>query len=201
MNSAGPGFESGFPPIEPPKARTSTRTKWIVLVLVLIVCLTPSLGLYWFRQHYQVFTIPSVSMEPAIRRGDQILVDLHYFHDHAPARGDIAVVKRPKIMVLKRVIGLPGETIEAREGTVFVNGTAISEPYAMFSASNSSEPSRNFGPTQLKAAEYFVLGDNRDNSMDSRYPEFGPVPLAAIIGRPLYILSSEKGDRAWERIK
>ena len=140
-------------------------------------------------------------MEPTIRRGDRIFANMHYFHDHKPARGDVIVIQRPKILVIKRVVALPGDTIEGREGTVLVNGKAISEPYALRCTSESLESSRNFGPTKLEAGEYFVLGDNRDNSLDSRYPDFGPIPLATIVGRPLYILSSERGDRAWERIK
>ena len=190
-----------FPSLEPPRSGTSKRTKWTVLVLILIVCGTPGVALYWVGQHYRTFSIPSESMEPTIRRGDQILVDMYYFHNHKPARSDVVVIQRPKILVIKRIIGLPGDTIEGREGTVLVNGKDLSEPYMLLSTSKSLESSRNFGPTQLIAGEYFVLGDNRDNSLDSRYPEFGPVPLKTIIGRPLYILTSEKRGRALERIK
>lgn len=201
MNGASSGHDGVFPPIEPPKTPASKRTKWTVLVLVMIVCGIPSLGLYWFRLHYQVFEIPSEAMVPTVRRGDRIFVDMHYFHDHKPARGDVVVIKRTKIFVIKRVVALPGDMIEGREGTVLLNGKTVSEPYAMYSASEPLESSRNFGPAKLEAGEYFVLGDNRDNSLDSRYPDFGLVSSETIVGRPLYVISSENGDRAWERIK
>jgi signal peptidase I len=200
MNSASQGTDGVLPPFQP-GGSTSKLTKWTVLVLVLVVCGTPSALFYWAHQYYRIYSIPAESMEPTIRHGDQILVDMYYFHDHKPARGDVVVIQRPTILVIKRVIGLPGDTIEGREGTVLVNGTAVSEPYAFYSASEPLESSRNFGPTHLNAGEYFVLGDNRDNSLDSRYPEFGPVPLTTIVGRPLYILSSQKRGRAFERIK
>ena len=201
MSSANQGPVSGFPPIGSPKARTSKQINWLVLALVVLVCGIPGLGLHWVRQYYRVFSIPSSSMEPTIRLGEHILADMHYFDDHKPERGDVAIIQRPKILVIKRVIGLPGDTVEGREGAVFVNGTALSEPYAMYSASEPLYSSRTFGPTKLDAGDYFVLGDNRDNSLDSRHPQFGPVPLTNIIGRPLYILTSQERDRAWKRIQ
>src|SRR5258707_5974289 len=158
MNTASPGPDSVFPSLEPPRSGTSKRTKWTVLVLILIVCGTPGVALYWVGQHYRMFSIPFESMEPTIRRGDQILVDMYYFHNHKPARSDVVVIQRPKILVIKRIIGLPGDTIEGREGTVLVNGKDLSEPYILLSTSKSLESSRNFGPTQLEAGEYFVLG-------------------------------------------
>lgn len=171
------------------------------MVLFVVVCGTPGLGLYWFRQHYRVFSNISQSMEPTIRRREKILVDMHYFRNHKPARRDVVVIERPDVLVIKRVIGLPGDMIEGHDGTVLVNGTAIAEPYAQLCTSESLEAARNFGPAQLRPGDYFVLGDNRDNSLDSRFPQFGPIPVTKIVGRPLFILASENGDRAWERIK
>jgi signal peptidase I len=206
MSSASRIPDGVFAPLEPPKAATSKRTKWIVLALILIVCVTPSLGIYWVRQHYQVFESPADSMNPTIRQGDRVLADMYYFRHHTPARGDVVLIRRPNNLILmKRLAALPGDIIMSRDGVVFINGSAPSEPYAHHSGTpgGNIEPvfMQNFGPLKVNAGECFVMGDNRDISYDSRSPEFGPVALADIIGHPLYILSSTKGDRAWERIK
>ncbi len=83
---------------------------------------------------------------------------------------------------------------------IYLNGNVMLEPYVQHVGS-APDLLQNFGPTKVKAGECFMLGDNRDNSFDSRHPDFGPISLTTIVGRPLYILSSEKRDRAWERIK
>jgi len=189
-------------PLEPPRVHTSKLTKWAVALLFVAVCGTPSLGLYWLRQHYQVFDIPAESMEPTIRRGDRILVDMQYFRNHLPAYGEIIVFKKDEILLEKRVAAVPGDTIEGRNDVIYLNGNAVSEPYVQhIGIRQGYDFLRNFGPTTLKKGEYFVLGDNRDVSLDSRDPDYGPIPLDTIVGRPLFILSSAKGNRAFERIK
>jgi signal peptidase I len=141
-------------------------------------------------------------MEPTIRLEELFLADMHYFHGHAPVRGDVAVIKRNDILIVKRVVALPGDTIEGRNGVIYLNGKAVSEPYVEHIGSDQDDNFlQNFGPTTLKAGECFVLGDNRDRSLDSRHPDFGPIPLRTLVGRPSYILVSKERDRAWERIQ
>ena len=204
MNGATPGTSGTFPPLEPPRVSTSKRTKWAVLVLILIVCATPGLALYWLRQHYRAIDIPAGSMEPTIRTGERILVDMDYFKSHAPARGDITVIDKDGLFLEKRVVALPGDTIEGRNDLIYLNGKVISEPYMQHIGIPSAVDVpflHNFGPITLKVGECFVLGDNRDNSFDSRDPDFGSIPVTSMIGRPLYVLVSKERDRAWKRIQ
>jgi len=189
-------------PIEPPKVSASKWTKWIVLVAVLVICGTLG-ALFWIHQYYyRVFEMPATSMEPTIRLGDRFLADMHYFQDHPLAHSDVAVIKRNGILIVKRVVALPGDTIEGRDGGIYLNGREVSESYVEHIGSDQhDEFLQDFGPTTLKAGECFVLGDNRDRSLDSRHPDFGPIPLTTFVGRPLYILTSREHGRAWERIQ
>jgi signal peptidase I len=112
-----------------------------------------------------------------------------------PRRGDIVVFKypdEPERDFIKRVIGLPGETLELRNKKVFVNGQPLEEPYVHFlePASNSQEVTsfdvrERYGPVRVPDGQYFVMGDNRDNSQDSRY--WGFLPRSYIKGRALMI--------------
>lgn len=171
----------------------------------------------------QPFRIPSGSMEPTLRVGDFLLVDKQSY-SHAgwldrlllpPARverGDLVVFHypvEPRLHLVKRVVGLPGDRIRMREGRVLVNGKVIDEPYAFYSESRPNDFRDDF-PSLLEADpnvdlrwwiqlrnsvvdkdvivpanEYFVLGDNRNDSEDSRY--WGFVPRSAMVGRPLLV--------------
>jgi signal peptidase I len=128
---------------------------------------------------------------------------VQYFKNHTPAHGDVAVLNKGGLFLEKRVVALPGDTIEGRDNTIYLNGKAVSEPYVQHIGipTNDFPFLQNFGPITVRTGECFVLGDNRDNSLDSRDPEFGPIPFTAMIGRPLYIVTSKERDRAWERIQ
>lgn len=112
------------------------------------------------------FKIPSGSMENTLQVGDMIFVNRFIYWFTEPKRGDIVVFKypeNPKQDFIKRIIGLPGETIEIKDQQVYINGKPISEPYI-------KEPTfTDFGPITVPNDSYFVLGDNRNNSRDSRY--------------------------------
>jgi signal peptidase I len=155
----------------------------------------------------QAFKIPTGSMENNLLIGDHLLVNKFVF---APTlagperallpmreihRRDIVVFKypdEPERDFIKRVIGLPGETIELRNKKVYVNGQALDEPYVHFlePAHNAQEVTsfdvrERYGPVQVPADQYFVMGDNRDNSQDSRY--WGFLPRGYIKGQALMI--------------
>ncbi|MEY4669229.1 MAG: hypothetical protein RL518_1928 [Pseudomonadota bacterium] len=141
-------------------------------------------------QIVEPFKIPSGSMKPTLQIGDYILV-LKFWYGlripfvqapvvtwHAPQRGDVVVFTRPDdpatpgeddsaIHIIKRVIGLPGETVEVRGAQVFINGQLISEPYTQWVHGGS--PEGDFGPQTVPADHVLLLGDNRDESKDSRF--------------------------------
>lgn len=123
------------------------------------------------------FQIESVSMQPALQEGERVIVDKISYLLGAPQRGDIVVLSiegEPKDLI-KRIIGLPGETIELAGGIIYIDGQPLDEPYL---APGSTGAHR---ATRLGADEYFVMGDNRNNSRDSR--SFGPIRREAIVGR------------------
>jgi signal peptidase I len=130
----------------------------------------------------QAFFIPSESMVPTLQIHDRLLVAKLPFWWRGPARGEILVFKAPQNAdrdgiqrdYIKRLIGLPGETLEVRAGKVFINSVRLDEPY-------TAEDSRaDFGPIVIPPARYFMMGDNRNNSMDGRY--WGPLDRNRIVG-------------------
>jgi signal peptidase I len=121
-------------------------------------------------------------MAPTLMPGDQILVDkLAYRGDALPARGDLAVFHDPHTgeILLKRVVAVAGDTVGLEDGSLVVNGRRPFEPYA----DQKSIDSVYFGPVKVRRGTFFVLGDNRANSVDSR--SFGSVPADRLIGRVL----------------
>jgi signal peptidase I len=162
------------------KPRSSLRTavEWVVIVgAALLTALLIKTFLL------QAFYIPSDSMVPTLVQRDRVLVNKLSYHFHDVHRGDIVVFERPPGEVdprikdlIKRVIGLPGETIEGRNGSLLINGRVLNEPYLPKGVQTS-----DFGPTIIPKGNYFVMGDNRGNSKDSRV--FGPIAKSLIVGR------------------
>jgi signal peptidase I len=118
------------------------------------------------------------SMEPNLHTDQRLVVEKLSYNFHEPERGDIVILQVPQAgsgLLIKRVIGLPGEKVEIKDGKVCINEHPIAEPYL------SQRPQRNMPATVVPPDHVFVLGDNRNFSNDSR--SFGPVPLDDIIGR------------------
>lgn len=130
----------------------------------------------------QAFYIPSASMEHTLEIRDRVLVNKLSYRLHAVRRGDILVFKPPasdgggERDLIKRAVGLPGDTVEGRDGAVFVNGKRLDEPYLAKGVTSSS-----FAPQQVPPGHVWMMGDNRANSRDSR--AFGPVPKQNVVGR------------------
>jgi signal peptidase I len=163
----------------------------------------------------QAFKIPTGSMENNLLIGDHLLVNKFLFGPtpgrlekavlptRDVRRGDVVVFKypdEPDRDFIKRVIGLPGETLELRNKKVYINGRPLDEPYVHFlepaghaAEVTSSDVRESYGPVQVPADEYFVMGDNRDNSQDSRY--WGYLPRSYIKGRALMIYWSYESER------
>jgi signal peptidase I len=172
----------------------------------------------------QPFRIPSASMEPTLLVGDFLLVDKQVGAEKSPRifppaeaihRGDVIVFHYPvdsSLHLVKRVIGLPGDHLRLRDGHVYINGTAITEPYAVFRPAMPDSYRDDFprmvsadpgvdsrwwiemrslvsrGELTVPPQRYFVLGDNRNDSEDSRY--WGFVPAASIVGKPFLVYFS-----------
>jgi signal peptidase I len=122
-------------------------------------------------------------MEPTLQVGDRVLVNKLSYKLHAVHRGDVVVFAKPADDdspgvkdLIKRVIGLPGETISASQGTVHINGVALKEPWLPKGVTTGSFP-----PTTIPPGDYFMMGDNRGDSADSRI--IGPVPKHLFVGR------------------
>jgi signal peptidase I len=166
----------------------------------------------------QAFKIPTGSMENNLLIGDHLLVNKFVFGPTETGaertllpvgtikRRDIIVFKYPEEPdrdFIKRVIGLPGETVEVREKKVYINGTALDEPYVHFLAPPSApselhevtsfDVRERFGPVTVPADQYFMMGDNRDNSADSRY--WGFLRRDYIKGKALVIYWSYQAER------
>jgi signal peptidase I len=165
----------------------------------------------------QAFKIPTGSMEENLLIGDHLLVNKLVFGPTASplerillpigtiGRGDVVVFKypvEPERDFIKRVIGLPGETLEVREKKVYVNGAALDEPYVHYLMAPSGseyhevtsfDVRERYGPVTVPEHQYFVMGDNRDNSQDSRY--WGFLPRELIKGKALVIYWSFEAER------
>ncbi|HAJ34300.1 MAG TPA: signal peptidase I [Chloroflexi bacterium] len=117
------------------------------------------------------------SMEPNLHPHQRLIVDKISYRLHAPQRNDIVVIDLPSMeeLLVKRIVAMPGEVVEIRRGVVYVNGQPIAEPFP-----HDTTPI-DMAPMTLGPLSYFVLGDNRSNSNDSR--AFGPVTLDQILGR------------------
>ena len=155
----------------------------------------------------QAFKIPTGSMEPNLLVGDHLLVNKFVFAPTLSSverallpmrpivRGDVVVFKFPEDPerdFIKRIVGLPGESIEVKGTQVLVNGAAIAQPFAHFllphdpnAPVNEGDPRQHYGPVTVPPAHYFAMGDNRDNSQDSRY--WGFLPSHYVKGRALMI--------------
>ncbi len=161
-----------------PKAPTRVLLEWIGIVAgALLVALVIKAVLL------QAFVIPSRSMEPTLLIGDRVLVFRPSYRIADVDRGDVVVFERPEQLrrggddadLIKRVVGLPGETVEGRDGAVYVNDARLAEPWLP-----TGVVTRNFAPVTVPAGHLWVMGDNRDNSQDSRV--FGTLDQNRVIG-------------------
>jgi signal peptidase I len=189
---------------------SDTYTKSTVREYFESICVAVILALFVRTFIVQAFKIPTGSMENNLLIGDHLLVNKF---DFAPTmsrlenmllpvdpirRGDVMVFKypeEPERDFIKRVIGLPGETIELRNKKVYINGQPLDEPYVHFIVPPGAEDESEdfdvrvkYGPVTVPAGHYFMMGDNRDNSQDSRY--WGFLPREYVKGKALFVYFS-----------
>jgi signal peptidase I len=192
-------------PVEKKKPKSTAR-EYIEAIVIAIL-----LALVIRTLVVQAFTIPSGSMVPTLLVGDYILVnkfiygaeipftDLRLPGIHEPRRGDIVVFKYPwdeKRDFIKRLVATAGEEIYIKGRTVYINGKPLDEPYAVFSDTNPQSNAEH-GPTVVPPGSFFVMGDNRDNSQDSRY--WGFLKREKIRGKAFIIYWSWDGEQHWLR--
>ena len=162
--------------------------KWIFKIAV--VCLLAFVAVWYFGQ--QVSTVGD-SMNPVLSNGDVVLVNRIVYNATTPKRGDIIVFK-PKgnenaHYYIKRIIGLPGETVEIMENHIYIDGEKLEEDYETTDIDDVGIINEKI---QLDGDEYFVLGDNRKSSEDSRNADIGNVKREYIYGTAWFVLSPKK---------
>ena len=191
-----------------PAFKKSVAREYLESIVVAVI-----LALFIRTFAIQAFKIPTGSMEPNLLIGDHLLVNkLVYSPSLAPwedtlfdkkpiRRGDVVVFKYPEEPwrdFIKRVIGLPGETVEVRDRQVLVNGQPIDDPHAHWTARRDDDPEAGplhdgWGPQVVPPGHILVLGDNRDNSRDSRF--WGFLPIDQVKGRALLVYWSYEATR------
>jgi signal peptidase I len=202
-----------------------SRWYWCLAAGVLVgLVLNPLWTVVVRTTFVEAYQIPTGAMEPTILRGDHLLATKWAYGwrlpilgnvavgARAPARGDLVLFRFPadrSRVFIKRVIGLPHETVEIRAKSVLVNGSRLREPYARFLeppmegplGAETTRARDDWGPQTVPAGAYFVLGDNRDNSRDSRY--WGFLPGSDVLGRAAMVywsLEPQGGGIRWDRI-
>jgi signal peptidase I len=123
-------------------------------------------------------------MQPTLYTDERMAVTIFSYYFNTPQRGDVVVTKYPDDSrnFVKRVIGLPGETLEIKDGKVYIDGVELDEPYI------SEEINFDYGEITIGEGKYFVMGDNRNNSRDSRYINVGPLDEELIVGKAQYVV-------------
>jgi signal peptidase I len=163
-------------PAEPRRSAVWTALAEMLQTILIAVLLFLAVNLVTAR-----IRVEGSSMEPSLHDGQMVVVNRLAYRWSGPSRGDIVVFYfplDPSRRFIKRVIGLPGDSVEAREGLVYVNGMALDEPYL-------AAPPRYAGTWQVEPDTLFVLGDNRNNSDDSQ--NWGPLPMDKVIGKAVLV--------------
>ncbi len=159
--------------------RTVRQLIWEVLTTLIPAVLIALFINVYIAEAAEIEAGPS--MQPNLFAGYRIMTEKISYYLHEPRRGDIVVIDRPEDEgnLIKRVIGLAGETIEVRTGHTYINGESIDEPWVTYFGG------RDIPTMVIPEGHIFIMGDNRSNSRDSR--DIGPVPIEAIIGRGWFI--------------
>lgn len=170
-----------------------TATYTVFAMIMVAAAMFPSPEMLRTHAGFAAFKIPSESMCPTLCLGDRVVVDIHAYRSHPPERGDLVMFKHSTsdALFVKRVIAVAGDKVSpGADNSVLVNGTRIRLQTTcappIWDKPALGEHS-TFEPVTIERGQFFVIGDNLDNSYDSRFPEFGPVTRDMLRGRPLFL--------------
>jgi signal peptidase I len=176
-------------------------SRWWIAAGLPLHCLSVNLVFtsLLFGSGFHTMKSAASSMEPGISVGDKFVADEHYYHHHPVGRCDLVIIRRPDGLMVKRIIAIGGDTIEGKERKIFLNGKLQDEPFVQHKFAPGADAGMDtFGPVAIPSGKYFVMGDNRDVSLDSRAPELGLVDARDIVGRPLYGYRIVGNPLSWE---
>jgi signal peptidase I len=180
--------------------------RWYIYLVSYLASAIIIIPLFLFLIPFKTWSLGSNSMCPTLMKGDRLAASKFYYMIHKPQRGDIVTFPNPSNphqIWLKRIIGLPGDNVEMQGKQVFINGRLIDEPYLV---SNEQCPSvsqevsvQKYGSTSIPGGQLFVLGDNRDNSYDSR--SFGFIDIKTLKGKALFLYWAKNKSRIGSEVK
>jgi signal peptidase I len=179
--------------------------KWYIYLAafaVNVLVILPLMGSVLFPSPVKAYRIPSGAMKPTLHIEDHIIAILASHTDYTPERGDIAIFSYPldpSKDSIKRIIGLAGEEIELRDKKVLINGQELQDPWAVHTDPRTVDKRDCYGPVVVPLRKYFALGDNRDNSHDSRF--WGFIDDSQIKGKALYIYWAKDKSRIGEAVQ
>lgn len=186
------------------RIRPPLRRELLIAVAALICMVgVESVAAEKLQHHMYIrnFYIPSISMEPTLLRGDYITADTRWARIFEPSRGDIVVYESPKEegqLLTKRIMGLPGERISLRDSVLYINGVPLRDDRGVYRGPRHH--AMNIEPLKIPQGHYFVLGDNRDKSFDSR--NHGPIPRSALRAKVgiVYMSVGDGYSIRWNRL-
>lgn len=190
---ADPGGDQGAPGTPATPRRRGWRRPLIESAVILVVALLLAGLVRTFA--FQVFWIPSTSMVPTLDQGDRIVVEKLFFSPGDVHEGDIVVFSHPPLDecggsqeddLVKRVIGLPGQTIYSSGNTIYINGKPLAEPYLPSYDPLGRPIASKQHPYKVPPGDFYVMGDNRAISCDSRY--WGPITGSSIVGKVIAVV-------------
>ena len=175
------------PAVEPESEGTSVGAALVATLKEIVQVVLPAVALAAFIHLFlaQATIVRGQSMQPNLRPNERLIMEKLSYYFQTPTYDEIVVLDLPasRALMIKRVVGLPGDTVELDDGLVYVNGTVVENPIILNDEPTSTDQDSfaAFGPVILDRDSYYVLGDNRENSNDSRV--FGPVHRDDIKGR------------------
>lgn len=161
------------------RGRSRELLSWVLSIALAVLAAFAIRGFV-----FEIILVDGESMEPTLHTDERLGIEKITRYTKLPSRGDIIIVKYPNMdgTYVKRTIGLPGETVEVRNSTVYIDGVPLDEDYV------SSEPYADMAPVVVPPDSVFVMGDNRAHSMDSRASYIGAIPRSDIIGHGMFVM-------------